>query len=877
MNAIEQIYDQLAQVFGGTNPNQVFTMIMPGTTLDAKKYSYDTTKMKPAIVQEAESKLTDRIFDVAKVSGSSNGQKVSSQFLQALSVLVPNFNPMMPALKKTMRDFLNTQMPDNTMLDGAPFKGTLQQYYFKLYDNYVATKLEWETKITDKEKELSVDSETAKEKFLEWYDEEAEGYLLKIDEAMAKVVGVFAPADMNAITGALASGPGGEINEAVNTVRDIQLASPNGGFFYPVDLTPDDWFLDLVSDIDPVNLLKDPAFIADTISAKRQALMSSISQVQSMLNDMPTKGDIKTAADKLQTAQKAYTDAQNKLMSTYTDNTATAVEIYLKKHGGNPTSSDEESKNELDDNARSISKAKGESSLASGATKKGGAPITAQDVQDIVAGQKKLIDAQSALQTSSQAVADAGLNLASEQASYFGDLPVILARMQAQLADIVNLQDDLGASIAAAGTNSIPDLGPALSDTSISSASKALTAASNAAAAANATADTVLTAVTTTLGGQTAADASLQPIIKAASDAKNAPASVADVMVALTGAISKLTATTDIDAAKAILTAGQAAADQPGATAAAVASAITTANPKNIGTINNDCTAASTVTASANDVLNAVTTVVNKLSRAPVVKKSDASQRFMELQLSFSNSEMDSSSSSDTSFTQTSWSVDLFFGSASGSSSSSSAVTAKNSFDSNTEIKIGLKAAKVDIDRGWLDPGVFKITTDMSRLSTESVSAGQMPTKTDSEGNSVVDWTDATAIKTINSSIFPAFPVAFLVVKDVNITFNATESCLSAVQTVLDSKSAVGGGLLCFSASKSSASHSDHSSMSTKTQGTVINISMPAPQILGWHLQLTPQDKSTPLTNAGGTGTDEVNIIQYVKALAALPSQKLLT
>jgi hypothetical protein len=871
-NAIEQIYDQLAQVFGGTNPNQVFSMVMPGTSLDAINYSYDTTKMKPATVQEAESNLTDKMFDIAKVSGSSNGQKVSSQYLQALSVLVPNFNPMMPVLKKTMRDFLNTQMPENTMLDGIPFKGTLQQYYFKLFDNYVAVKLEWETKIVEKKEELSADPATENEKYLEWYEQEAEAYLLKIDEAMAKVLGVFSPSDMDAILGALAAGPGGEINEAANTIRNIQLASQNGGYFYPVNLTPDDWFLDLESDMNPVDLLKDPAFIADTISAKRQALMSSISQVQAMLNDMPMKGDIKTAADALQTAQKAYTDAQNKLLGTYADNTATAVEIYLKKNGSTSSQTDEESKDELDENARNISKAKGENPLAKGATKKNGVPITVEDVHNIVAGQKKLIDAQTTLQTSSQAVADAGLNLASEQASYFGELPVILSRMKAQLADIVNLQNNLGSSIATSGTNTLPDLGPALSDTSIQTAGNALTAANTEAAVSTSTADSVLTKVTAVLSvtdGKTK-DAGLQSILDAASNAKNATASAGSVMIALNTAIANLTNDSEIKLAKTILTAAQAESDKPNATGNTVAAIVSSLDTTTNNTLKAACDAAAAVTASANDVLTAVKNEVNKLSRTPVVKKSNASQRFMELQLSFSNSEMDSSSSTDTSFTQTSWSVDLFFGSASGSRSSSSAVTAKNSFDSNTEIKIGLKASKVDIERGWLDPGIFKLSKDMSRLSTVPATAGQMPTIKDADGNTLVDWKNASAIKTINTALFPSFPVAFLVVKDVSITFKATESSLSAIQTVLDSKSAVGGGFLCFSASKSSASHSDHSSISTKTQGTVVNINMPGPQILGWYLELTPQDRSTVLTKDSGTGADELNIIQFVKALEAL-------
>jgi hypothetical protein len=794
-NAIEQIYDQLMQVFGGTDDSQIFTMQMPGTTLDAKSYSYDTSNMKPAIVQEAESRLTDQMFDIAKVSGSSNGERVSSQYLQALSVLIPNFNPLMPMLKKTMRDFLNSPVPANTFLDDKPFTGTLQEYYFKLYENWIAVKLAWEKQIIDKKTELSKNPATENELYLEWYEQIAEAELAKIDEAMGKVLGVFSPSDMDAILGALASGPGGEIQEASNTVKDIQLASPDGGYFYPVDLTPDDWFLDLASDINPVDLLQDPQFIANTISARRQALQASISQIQGMLVQMPTQGDLKKAADDLALKQKTYTDAQNNLLNTYADNTATAVEMYLSKHqDDSEPQSPEDALKELDTNAVNSSRAKNEQPQAKTATKKDTSALTPPDVQALLAGQINLIGAQSALLTSSQELAGAGMNLASEQAAYFGDLPVILARQQSQLADIQNMQDQLNMAIN--NPSAPPTLQPILSSADVANIVIILKAVNTAATAAEAT-----------------------------------PTSVDTAVVIPTGSAGTLTQ---------IKTDSTAAANAPGAT--------------------------------VSDVVVAITNAANTLQGAPSAKKSDTSQRFMELQLSFSAEDMLSSASSDTSFTQTSWGVDVFFGSASGSSSSSSAVTTKNSIDNTTEIKVGLKAAKVDIERGWLDPGIFKLTADMSRISTDKVCNGPMVYMTDpGTKNQIIDWTSGT-IDAYNQTIMPSVPVSFLVVKDVTISFKATSSQLSAIHTVLDSKSAVGGGFLCFSASKSSASHSDSSSLSTKTQDNVITISMPGPQILGWFLEMMPQDSSTQLTPSSTAANGDINIISFVQQLAALSS-----
>jgi len=165
-------------------------------------------------------------------------------------------------------------------------------------------------------------------------------------------------------------GSGGAIDEAVNIVKDTRLFSPGGGYVYPVTLTPDNWFLNLSSDIDPTDLLKDPEFIAVSIAAKRQALMATISQVQALLNSVPTPAAMQKAFSDMNTAQSNYTDAQNALVGTYADNTAIAVDIYLSKHSKDSSKQDDDKAlEELNQNANDASAAKGEPATG-GATKK---------------------------------------------------------------------------------------------------------------------------------------------------------------------------------------------------------------------------------------------------------------------------------------------------------------------------------------------------------------------------------------------------------------------------------------------------------------------------------------------------------------------------
>jgi hypothetical protein len=784
-NAIEQIYNQLVQVFGGTNPNQFFTMLMPSTTLDQATYAYDTTSYKPALVAEAESRLVDQMFDVSKVSGSSNGQRLSSQYMQALSVLVPQFDPKLADVKNNLRDYINSSAPANAKVGDQPFTGSLQEYYFALYERWLKFKSDWEKKILDYKQSHT------EEQFLEWFESIADGELAQIDAARGEILSVFSPTDMEAILGALEVGPGGEMEEALSVVNDIRVPSPSGGYNYPIDLVPDNWFLDLASDMNPVDLLQDPEFIAITISARRQAILASISQIQSLLSQVPSTSEMKQQADALTTSLSDYTNAQNNILNAYTDNTATAIEMYLSH-----AQSDSVELTGLTQDFTKVNSAISSSEQSpSKKTSQGSTALTTEDISAVVTGQKKLVTAQSKLLQDAQALAAAGMNLSSAQAKNFGDLPVILARLQAQLNDLNNMREKLATSSAAAA-NRLP--APALlsRDTFKDDLKKAST-----------------------------------QIRAAVSDqTKN---NTADLLIT---AINDIITSENNDTVKSLL------------------SIVTTK-----GTDAENKAKAETG-ASSTSILKEVTTAIEQaLQNLPCFPtqpstKSGTSERFMTMQLSFSTDEMTNSSSSDSQFNQSSWSVDLFFGSASGQSSQSSSVSCSNSFDQNTAIEIGLKAAKVDISRGWFDPGLFKLSTNMNRLSSTPVSTGGLANEN--------DWNDPNKLKKVNNAILPCFPVAFVVAKDVSIRFQVSQSSLSAVKSVVDSRSASGGGFLCFSASSSSASHSENSNISSKTEGTVITINMPGPQILGWFMEFTPPDKSTPIND-----TEENTITHFVNEL----------
>lgn len=883
-NAIEQIYDQLMTVFGGDNPNQYFTMLMPGTNLNQSSYAYDTSQVKPQLVAAAESLLVDQMFDIAQVTGSSNGQRVSDQYMQALSVLVPNFNKVMPVMKNTVRGYLNSPAPADAELDGKPFTGNLSEYYFALYQAWLEIKSAWDTEVQNQKNKLS------HEGFQEWYEEHADGRLAEIDAGMGRLLSVFSPNDMRALLGALEAGPGGEIEEALQSVLDIRLPTPDGGYAYPVDLTPNDWFLDLASDEDPVNLLQDPQFIALEISARRAAIMASISQVQAMLAQQPTPEKMRKDADALSAAQKDYTDAQNALVNQYTANTVTAVEMYLDAETGGAASeaeAGEDALSQINKDVEAVAEAKGEGGTA--AAKKDGSVLSADDIQKLLDGQNKLVKAQSDLLTSAQNLAQAGMNLASDQASTFGALPVMLARLKSQLAELSTKQSQLESSAGAAKARKTdaPRMQLSASDTALQGAChdilSAITAANSdksitTAAAMKSKLDTAVSAAVSAHTGVKASDlASVTSAIstaaakdgatakKVANAAERAVQAILSSLSPSEPATSGPPSVAAMKAAQALLKALQADnAALNGATSASAAKTAVTqkiSSPDQTGAlkpvIDAMNRAVSMPNATASSVVSAATAAATDLGGAPKATKSLASDRYMSLQLSFEKSAMTNDRAQNSSFSQTSWSVDLFFGSASGSDENASSNFSEQAFDSDTAIQIGMKAAKVDVQRAWMNPGILKLTRDMSRLSNEVVSAG----------NADFNSEDTANLDTYNEALFPCFPVAFVIVKDVNIVFKTNSSSLNAVKSVTDSKSAAGGGFLCFSVSHSSASHDASSHLATKSENDVVTISIPGPQILGWFMEFTPEDHSEELTSEAVSDPNEISVIQFVKEL----------
>lgn len=721
--AIEQIYDKLSEVFGGTNPQQVFSMLMPGSSLNIDDFRYNTNEIKPTAVKEAESRLANQMFDIAKVLAGSNGQKVSAQYMQALSVLVPVFSPLLPQVKSILREYINRPAPEATV-DGQPFKGTLQDYYFIMYDKWLEEKAKWQSDCDRMKHEFfRQDASTAKENYLDWFETNGEIRMAKINALFGKILSVYSPSDMDAILGALTSGPGGEIEEALNLVNNVRLMSASGNYVYPVDFSPSNWSQYLQSDINPVNLLKDPEYILQSLNAKKQALKSCLAQLVNLAGKASSSESVTSARKEFLEQNADYEKAFTALQNQYTDNTLLAVQMYLEKRKLKSTPAREATDSdlaELNEEAQKASTVKREGNAKDTASvkaqkKESGnwTDITIADIAKIGNALKDINEKQNALTAIGRKVADSARSITALEASLNADISFFQARLESLAEDVSKEEQNFLISLSTTKEQIILNT-----------------------------------------------DANAAPV------AKSEP------------------------------------------------------NP-------------------------------------------DKADPFMTFQFSFVKSQIATKSDTSSSASDSKMNVNFFFGGYSNTSSASSATVKNDSLEDHTEIRIGFKAAKVDINREWLNPGIFKATDIMSRMTKQQISKGAMAFAADNKP----DWSKA---GDINSCLFPAFPTAFIVAKDVVIEFSVSQSMTKAVHEITDQKSSGGGGFFCFSAAKSTSNRSDVSSMNTESQGTNFRISIPSPQILAWYQQLVPEDKSKimDIKAPHNSGIDQdLNIVQFVKAM----------
>lgn len=334
------LYEKITSVIGGDNPKQFFCMGLPGTLLDPSQYSYDidNNEIKPAHVKNNESKLANKLFDAAFMSAADNGKHLTTQYQTALNMLTPKLNGKLFEAKSKLRDVLITPYPYN-FGDGSTDVLTLEQVFYRLYNDYVVAKEAWAQKQLDKKTELeqkypdSIENAEVKrnDAFLDWYGTVAESEELLVSEKLGKVLAVFSPGDMEIITGILESGTGRELSEARTALDNVGEMNPDGGYTYPVTFYPEDWFTLLDTSFTPVDLLESPAALTQKLQMLEMQKSNITTNINQFLQVIPDDNVVKDLNQKYNDCesvfQTAFGDYVQKNSSATMDMFKTVVDI----------------------------------------------------------------------------------------------------------------------------------------------------------------------------------------------------------------------------------------------------------------------------------------------------------------------------------------------------------------------------------------------------------------------------------------------------------------------------------------------------------------------------------------------------------------------
>ncbi|WP_107839386.1 hypothetical protein [Metasolibacillus meyeri] len=229
-------------------------------------------------------------------------------------------------------------------------------------------------------------------------------------------------------------------------------------------------------------------------------------------------------------------------------------------------------------------------------------------------------------------------------------------------------------------------------------------------------------------------------------------------------------------------------------------------------------------------------------------------ENFTQIILTSSLKEANQASSSYASASTSNYGVSFFFGGYSSSSSHKEAINKAFSSSSDMSIQIGMSVAKVQIGREWFNPGVFLLTEDMYNTSSKSIA----PAK-DYQGFSKERFDE------MNQCVFPCFPTAFIIARDVTIKFTTASAMSDSFAQSVEEHSSRGGGFFVFGGSRSSSSSSSQSNSSVQSSANSVTVRFTNPQILGYYLEATATDKSVRInTTEASSNTEFISIFEFV-------------
>jgi hypothetical protein len=202
-------------------------------------------------------------------------------------------------------------------------------------------------------------------------------------------------------------------------------------------------------------------------------------------------------------------------------------------------------------------------------------------------------------------------------------------------------------------------------------------------------------------------------------------------------------------------------------------------------------------------------------------------------------------------------------------SSTSSSSTFSSELFKKCKIHIGMNIAKIGIEREWFNPGVFALTKDMLKLGSAMISP-----KSDS-----YDGITEERLKDMRNCIFPCYPVAMVIARDITITFEFTgkeKKDIMDEYRAIEKQASSGRGFLIFQ-NTSENSFSQQTNTSTWIHENTVTVRIDSTQLIGYFLEATRADQSEPfesMSEETRNAQQVSSISEFVEAYKAILKEK---
>lgn len=239
--------------------------------------------------------------------------------------------------------------------------------------------------------------------------------------------------------------------------------------------------------------------------------------------------------------------------------------------------------------------------------------------------------------------------------------------------------------------------------------------------------------------------------------------------------------------------------------------------------------------------------------------------RFTQIIITQKLSSASSASSMSSSASQSHVGVSFLFGGYSSNKSHQESVSSEMGATSEVEVQIGMSVAKVQIEREWFNPGVFLLTADMYNTSSQKISPVEAGTEDLQK-----------RFDSMNECVFPCYPVAFVVAKDVTIKFSSQESMSSSFAQSIEDHSSSGGGFFIFGGSSASSSSSGKSNSTATSTAHSVTVRFTTPQIIGYYLETVPPDRSAHISSAVTRSDDDfISVFEFIEKFKEMLDEQM--